>query len=74
MVGNQFIIGGDRMTSFTKTQILNFIQARIDNSNTGTGSTDCSGRGFFWMMLKVLVQNDIMTPTQINAVLTEKWG
>ena len=62
------------MTSFTKPQILNFIQARIDSSNVGTGPNDCSGRGFFWMMLKVLVQNDIVTPTQINEVLTEKWG
>lgn len=62
------------MTSFTKTQILNFIQARIDQSNHGANQNDCSGKAFFWMMMKVLVQNDIMTPTQINAVLTEKWG
>ena len=62
------------MTSFTKAQILNFIQARIDSSTTGTNQNDCSGKGFFWMMMKVLVENDIMTPTMINAVLTEKWG
>lgn len=62
------------MTSFTKTQILNFINKRIDESNSGTGSTDCSSRYFFWAMLRVLVENDIATPTMINAVLTEKWG
>lgn len=62
------------MTSFTKAQILNFVQTKIEQSNTGTSPDNCSGRGFFWMMLKVLVQNDIVTPTQINAVLTEKWG
>lgn len=62
------------MVTYTKEQILNFIDARIDDSNVGTGPTDCSSRYFFWAMLKVLVQNDIVTPTMINAILTEKWG
>lgn len=62
------------MTSFTKIQILNFIEARIRESNIGTGANDCSSRFFFWTMLKVLVQNDIATPTMINAVMTEYWG
>jgi len=62
------------MTSFTKTQILNFINARIETSNYGTNQNDCSSRYFFWAMMRVLVENDIATPTMINAVLTEKWG
>lgn len=62
------------MTSFTKQQILSFIDTRINESQHGTSPATCSGRGFFWMMMKVLVQNDIITPEQINAVLTEKWG
>lgn len=62
------------MVDFTKIQILNFIDARINESNFGTGPTNCSSRYFFWAMMKVLVQNDIATPTMINAILTEKWG
>lgn len=62
------------MTSFTKAQILNFIDARINQSNVGTGPNDCSNRYFFWAIVRVLVENDIATPTMINAVLTEKWG
>lgn len=62
------------MTSFTKIQIINFIDARINESNFSTGPNTCSSKYFFWAMMKVLVQNDIATPTMINTILTEKWG
>lgn len=60
------------MASFTKNQILNWLDKRIAESYNG--STDPNDVGKKWINLKViriLVANDIITAAMINAAFTE---
>ena len=60
------------MANYTKNQILNFISNRITAmGRVETSPNDCASKWFFWKMMHLLVQNDIVTPAMVNAEFTE---
>ena len=60
------------MPSFTKAQILSFLDKRIADAWKGsTSPNDASQRFLLLKMIRVLVANDIITAAMINTSFTE---
>lgn len=60
------------MASFTKNQILNWLDKRIAESYNGsTDPNDVSKKWISLKIIRILVANDIITAAMVNAAFTE---
>lgn len=60
------------MPSYTKPQILNFLDAKLDEFGELPSSPgQASAKWILFKFIRMCVANDIITPAMVNAAFTE---